>query len=58
MVTPEIIRIERPFYFFVTNRCHESDRRTTRGSGCAIANVPVFAGRVTDPAKWENKTFE
>jgi len=45
---PKPVRVERPFYFFVTNRCHNSKQASNKG--CAIANIPIFAGRVVDPA--------
>lgn len=49
--TPKPIRIERPFYFFVSNRCHNNSERKVGNKGCAMANIPVFAGRVTNPTE-------
>jgi len=48
--TPKPISITRPFYFTVSSRCWNKNSKQTNLKGCPYGNVPVFVGKVVNPA--------
>jgi len=49
--TPKPIVITRPFYFTVSSKCWNMNSKQKDHKGCPYGNVPVFVGKVVNPAE-------
>jgi len=49
--TPKPIVITRPFYFTVSSQCWNKNSKQKDHKGCPYGNVPVFVGKVVNPAE-------
>ena len=48
---PKPISITRPFYFTVSSKCWNMKSKQNNHMGCPYGNVPVFVGKVVNPAE-------